>query len=543
MNRKALVSGLLCALLGHAGVALAAPPPPTPHATPPPRPAPPEGTVLSVQGGDVIVDLGRDRGATDDEVLELWRPYRLRHPVTGKVLVDRFRIGAVRLSQVRPTLSLAHAEGKLLHPVQVGDIVAAHAPPSAPKPLPKAEGGGQPPPVETTTPQDPDARSLSALFDALAGSSPNLRALAYEDYVVKHPTSRYVRVLREEAAALRAAERRGPGPVREPSVRFSAPELAYAARPMDLAIEVKPSVAGAVAYVRAIGQTRYAPLPMHRAGPGYFAVTVPAANVVAPGIEYFIETTATDGHPAPAEGTQAEPLSLPVVLEPKAAPPPGVHAEATLLTDFAAYDTRRLDDYAWQTELTLSARFGDTSFRALRTVFGVYRGEGGSLHDLDTLHLDPRPVGLTYGGVEAEVAPWHAFSMIARGIVGLQESGVTGGAQLFVRIGNDLGTNLLLGGEVLGGVGLRGIAELHLASIRRVPIVLRSEVTNQPAGTSSSGVPTTQSSGGGDVGARVIAQVGYRFTDALTVALRASYEGRTINHAGPGGGAAVTYQW
>jgi hypothetical protein len=72
--------------------------------------------------------------------------------------------------------------------------------------------------------------------------------------------------------------------------------------------------------------------------------------------------------------------------------------------------------------------------------------------------------------------------------------------------------------------------------------MFRSEVTNQPAGsahTEQSGVSTSQ----GDVGVRLIAQVGYRIMPSLTVALRASYQGRTINHAGPGGGAAVSYQW
>jgi hypothetical protein len=64
-----------------------------------------------------------------------------------------------------------------------------------------------------------------------------------------------------------------------------------------------------------------------------------------------------------------------------------------------------------------------------------------------------------------------------------------------------------------------------------VPIVLRSEVTNQPAGT------------GSDVGVRLIGQVGYRILPHLVLAGRVSYQGRTINHAGPGVGAAVGYAW
>jgi hypothetical protein len=61
--------------------------------------------------------------------------------------------------------------------------------------------------------------------------------------------------------------------------------------------------------------------------------------------------------------------------------------------------------------------------------------------------------------------------------------------------------------------------------------VLRTEVTNEPGGS------------GGDVGARAIAQVGYEFLPAFVVAGRLSYQGRTINHAGPGAGLATSYQW
>ena len=109
-------------------------------------------------------------------------------------------------------------------------------------------------------------------------------------------------------------------------------------------------------------------------------------------------------------------------------------------------------------------------------------------------------------------------------------SAITGGAQAFVRVGNDLRTNLSIGGEVLGSVGQRGIVQLDWRTIKRVPIVLRTEVTNQPANST-------------DVGARAIAQVGYQLTNELVVAARGSYQGRTINHAGPGAGLAVSYQW
>jgi hypothetical protein len=78
--------------------------------------------------------------------------------------------------------------------------------------------------------------------------------------------------------------------------------------------------------------------------------------------------------------------------------------------------------------------------------------------------------------------------------------------------------------------------------------VLRTEVTNQPAGDS----PTAdqrgvngegKAQGTGEVGVRTIIQVGYKLLPSFLVAARVSFQGRNIRHAGPGIGAAVGYTW
>ena len=180
-------------------------------------------------------------------------------------------------------------------------------------------------------------------------------------------------------------------------------------------------------------------------------------------------------------------------------------------------------------------------------------GRGGSLRELDTLKLGGRAVGLTYGYLEGEYGISHFTGIIARVVVGLEDNGVSGGAQALLRLGNDRETNLQIGGEVLGSVGLRGITQLELNSFPKVPVLFRTEVTNQPAGVSRRGENVRPDQTGaaqdlishdqGEVGARAIAQVGYRFLPTLVIAVRGSYQGRTINHAGPGFGGAVSYQW
>jgi len=279
---------------------------------------------------------------------------------------------------------------------------------------------------------------------------------------------------------------------------------------------------------------------MAKVGTEYWAAVVPAEKVHSPGLDFFIEAVSPDGtHPVVGDPTAPQHAEVEDVLP---QPPRKVLGQAQVWTDYASFNAKNNNDYLWQTEGFMGARIDDVGIRAVRMGGGVYRGLGGSLRELDELRLAPRSVGLTYGYLETEFGFSRNASLGVRGVVGLQEGGVTGGALSFVRIGSDLGTNLWFGGEVLGGIGLRGITQFEWNSFPRWPIVLRTEVTNQPAGVAAP-QGTTQASEAGDVGVRAIAQVGYRVLPHLVVSVRGSYQGRTINHAGPGAGGAVAYAW
>jgi hypothetical protein len=303
-----------------------------------------------------------------------------------------------------------------------------------------------------------------------------------------------------------------------------------AGEPQSFAVELDPAFVGAVVHVRHKGAAGYRSLPMENIGPRYWAATLPGDAITDGGMEYFVEGVPKESAAVAVIGTAATPRDVVVEALPGSPRPPGTLAQVSLQSEYASFNAKRANDYVWQTEGSVGWRLHDVGIRAIRSGFGVLRGEGGPLKELDELGQAPTKVGLTYGYVEAEFAPSHSYAFIARPILGLRERGITGGALAFVRIGNDLATNLSVGGEVLGSVGQRGIVQLDWRTIKRVPIVLRTEVTNMPANSS-------------DVGARAIAQVGYQLTNELALAVRGSYQGRTINHAGPGAGLAVSYQW
>ena len=68
---------------------------------------------------------------------------------------------------------------------------------------------------------------------------------------------------------------------------------------------------------------------------------------------------------------------------------------------------------------------------------------------------------------------------------------------------------------------------------------------HQPAGASpsKSQLGPDVSAGQSDVAGRGIVQIGFRVVPELTLAVRGSFQGRNINHAGPGLGGSVGYTW
>lgn len=514
-----------------------------------------EGTLVSIDGADLVLDLGGARGAAAGDLVELWRPLRIKHPVTGQLLVDRFRVGTLRVGSVQRVLSLARADGEPTRSPAVGDVVILRrrrAPAAPPLPSPTGSSDATPPaaPAVSAPPaavEDPDAAALSRLFDELRGAEPQARVRRYQEFVAAHPDSRFAAVLREEAVAMRAARpQAGDAKDTVAVLAHASPKDVRAGAPLRLAFLVRGARAG-VLHVKSASSAAYVSMPLREVGPGYLAAGLPAALVTAPGLSYFAEATDPSGRALPLFRSADAPERVDV--DDPWAPVDGKRAlSAALFGEYAFYGPpSKANDYVFQTEGTFGARFGDVGVRALRSGFGVFRGAGGSLRELDQERAAPRKVGLTYGHVELEFAPVQSVGFIGRAIVGLRDDGVGGGAQAFVRIGHDRASNLLLGGEVLGGVGLRGIAELSWRTIPRVPVVLRTEVTNQPAGTGSPSADATDAAGTArgksEVGARALAQVGYQLTQRLELAIRASYQGRTIRHAGPGFGAGVTYTW
>ena len=525
------------------------------------------GTVLSIDEEDIVVDLGMSKGGTEGSVVELWRPFKLRHPVTGKILVDRFRIGRLKLVQVQRTLAWARPVGDLARAPAEGDVVVlpVDAVAVAKTGLAKTQAPQLAP--ATTTPEgkgndgergdasDPEARELSAIFDALKGQPPAARILRYEQHARSHPGSKYARVLYEEAAYLRrlfATKGDGSESVpKEPSPRAAirAPEWALAATPLTMGIEM-PGASGAVLHMRHAGEMAYRSYPMRGAGAGYFRAAVPAEQMKSPEVEFFVESTNAAGVATPVVASAESPDRIEVHDAPRPEPPAKTDATVALFTDFADYNRLHRNDYSWQTEGYFGLRYHDVGVRAVRSGFGVYRGVGGSLEELDVIG-SPRAQGRAYLRLPGRRVRRHHLHRAHRASRARAHQRRSDRRRPAVRSPRQRqGHQHLARRRGPRRHRPQGDRRAPVEHHPRVPIVIRTEVTNQPAGTAprqsiADGTTSTSNGSltGGDIGARAMVQVGYRFVPSVTLAVRGSYEGRTIQHAGPGAGLGVTYTW
>jgi len=235
-----------------------------------------EGMVIDVEKDDLVVDVGLRAGAAEGAVVEIWRPLRLKHPVTGKIIVDRFLIGRLRLTQVRPNLSLAKPEGTLSRPAEKGDVVVL-ARAATPTPTPT--------PTSTTPPStDDETRALSQLFDTLRGTDVVTRIRAYETYIGQRPQGPYARVLWEESQELHKLLT--PSEASVPAARKSTDVSAWAepiehvvaGEPLRIAIGLVGDASGAVLHTRKVGNPTYSSEPMTKVGTEYWAATRDAST-------------------------------------------------------------------------------------------------------------------------------------------------------------------------------------------------------------------------------------------------------------------------
>lgn len=530
-----------------------------------------DGTIVRIDGDVLFFDVSHERGLVVGQTVRVLRTIIARHPVTGRRLVDHFPLGSLVVEGVGGVLSYGKAQRRIALLVKVGDVVNIASPPvkeqrvaAVPATPPGGGAGGTanaagagrptgtPPAAVVAALPDGDAAQLQRIFQATLGRPLDDRIAAYQSFLAAHRESPYRGGIEQELTHLRTMQRtlelamstvaRGnDAPARASTVPTGRqdipvtttllPRQIYAGEPLEVALYVANprTVSLALLYVRRAADLTFRRLVMAEDATGYYRISVPR-DLLAPGeVELFVGVEDAGGRLALVAGDSNNPRE--VAIEPAIGPPPPPgpdHSAVSGFFEFVDFNRFRGNDYYFHAEADFMYRIGGVLY-SVRTGFGTLSGYGESVRNLDDLNLAPRQVGINFGYVEGELRFHRLVGLAARGLAGQSRSGAGGGAELKLRIGSEMGTNLIIGGAIISDFGALAQLKLEWNVFRNWPMSVTVVATNQPVQT--------------DLGVRLIYQVGWRLRRWFAPTARIGYDVRNINHGGLSLGLGVVMGW
>ena len=531
----------------------------------------PDGTIVRVEPGKVYFDLPAARGLREGQTIRVLRTIAARHPVTGAELLDHFPLGTITVEGVGAVLSFGRADKRIAALVKVGDAVQLETPIIA-KPERVSEAAGDqkseakaqtqarveteedpgeevPPTAQSDTP----ASEIGRVFQSTLGRPLEERIQILHSFLKARPDTPYRALVGREISSLSViaqtlsvaksrseeagarAEAEQKALAMEPVFGGTLPAQLYDGDPLEIAIyAANPTeVTAAFAYVRPSGQLRFQRLPMAPDGDGYFRARAPRELVTAPSVEVFVEVFGKEITAHHCFGDSRLPTTIPVYLLPVGPKNPGPgHSAVRGFFEFVDFNRFKGNDYYLLTESDFMYRLGGVLY-SVRTGFGVLYGRGGSVNDLDRSN-DPElqkghEVGFNYAYVEAQLRFHRLVALSGRMLGGQTVQGDGLGGELRLRIGNELGTNLVLGGSLATDIGALALLQLEWDVVQNFPMSASVIVTNQPAKE--------------DIGVRLVYQIAYRARPWIQPALRIGYDVRNIQHGGLSIGLGLVMSW
>ena len=498
--------------------------------------APLSATVVALDGDQLVIDLGRAQ-LREGALLTLYRTIEVKHPTSGAQLRDRFPNGSVRVLQVGDALSIVKPEAPPPRPPMVGDRVEAESAKVLPRSCEQCEL------METAQ------RTILEVFGKTLGKAPEERVAIFKAHLEREPSSPFRAWLEYEvkyfsggrfaASMVRQAQSSFDSAV-QGLVKVGSLAHAEAGLPVEFGVYVPPEMqlrSVTVLLSQSDGQTGYVRRTITLDERGQGRLRIPTEFVRAPGFSYFVEANLADNRTIAVLASASHPERC-TVAPVAHAPTEQDVSRVRAVSEYVSFDRLSGRDYYYLFEGDFLLRLTTRVLEGVRVGYGHYRGEGGTVKDLDERHLAPRPAAFTYGYVEAVFALHELVALLPRLEVGLgrphdetsRGSRVRPGGQLRLRIGRERGTALILGGESTPEIGQRAFVGLNLGLLEKVPLAFEVHVTDQPVNTN-------------ELGVRAVFEAGYRPNKAFALAVRASYQGRTIDHAGPGLGIAATFGW
>jgi hypothetical protein len=323
-------------------------------------------------------------------------------------------------------------------------------------------------------------------------------------------------------------------------VRHVPPADAEAGQNLELVAEAPASTPTLVAHVRARGTQPFTDIELVRKDNARWVAVVPAAAVVAPGLDYYV--TAGD---APVFATPEWPHSIAVHVPADAERRTRdelrtgqrrsrIHA----LGEWVEYGTKtvngtELADHYYRFDADFSYRLWTYPLEEIRV--GYTRLLGDTLQAPDqmcpTTQACTAEAGFKVAGwFELGLAAVEGVRFDARMMVMATQQGFAVGGRGEARLGERDASHVALGVEYLAAVGTNGFFRLGWGTVPRLPMAATVEISNLPADHRPTGV-------------RLYYDLGYDVTPGVRVGLRVGYAARNQSVAGftGGGGASVEF--
>jgi hypothetical protein len=478
---------------------------------------------------------------------------------------DRVRLVSAKRTFVDPWAEqVAASKGQIAPPI---------APPSAP-----------------TGPAIDHAGLARAAWQDTLGQPPDQRIARWRQLLDTDPQTPYRRAIEGEIASLKAQVQQRDAALaraasastdeRNPRIAELAAQLevdlldqrsllvagaierAVPGQPIQLAFLARSpaAVRAAWLYVKPEGAPGFSRSELARDGDAYLRGKIDGSLVRDGKLQWYVEVaTRGDGDAEPVVGSQSAPriIEIDPIVEEAPIEQGRTHIDGHV--DFVDFDgklNKGYDQYT-QAELDFTYRFLEPVY-AFRVGFGTLTGTGGPKDQIDESPTDNCTDGngvyycervsfsYVYTEVELRVRPNVAIMLRPQagllttdtmdagpGCDGAEIAGCeffTGfGARGRVRLGNELGTNLVLGASFTARVGTLLEAAYHWLPHQVVPVQITVQVTDQPVVE--------------DFGVRLIADVGLRKLSWFYPSVRASYQARDIDHSGFSGGFALNFDW
>lgn len=279
-------------------------------------------------------------------------------------------------------------------------------------------------------------------------------------------------------------------------IRHVPPAEVVAGTNLELVAEAPSATPTLMLHYRAPGVAAFSELELVRRDDEHWVAVVPAAQVVSPGIEYYIAAGGKDVF-ASATSPHTMPVTATASTERRTRDftrSDGRRSRINTAFEWVDYGTRsiggnQLTDRYYRVDADFSYRLWAYPLEELRVGYTGLLGETRA----EECGTGPSPctdqAGFKVGGwFELGLAPTEGVRLDGRVMVMATQSGFRPGGRGEVRLGDRDASHIALGVEYLADVGTSGFFRLGWGTVPKVPMSATVEITRLPSSFQETGV-------------------------------------------------------